>query len=127
MLVSQSAGQDRKYASDWLYYAALGVGRAQANATLRKVPIAMLLSATISYVADYPDEVARCVVAARSGLAALGGESATEDPLAHAVALLRTSLANLIGLVEATNYVSRAFSNLQPADRQTVLQVLYAP
>lgn len=126
-LVNQSASEDRKHACDWLYYAVLGVTRAQPDAKLRKVPAAMLLSATVSYVSDYPDEVAKCVIAARSGLAAVGGEPATDDPLAHAVALLRASLAKLVGITEATSYVSRAFSNLQAEDRQTVLQVLYAP
>ena len=126
-LVNQSTSEDRRHACDWLYYAVLGVTRAQPDAKLRKVPAAILLSATISYVSDYPDEVEKCVVAARSGLAAAGGESATDDPLAHAVALLRASLANLVGITEATSYVSRAFSNLQAEDRQTVLQVLYAP
>ena len=89
---------------------------------------AMLLSATVSYVSDYPDEVAKCVIATLDqGLAAVDRESAADNPSPHAVALLRASLANLVGITEATSYVSRAFSNLQVEDRQTVLHVLYAP
>ncbi len=126
VLVQQSANEDRKYACDWLYYAVLGLVRAQPDPGLRKTPVATLLSAAISYISDDPTEVVRCVAAVRSALAVLGEASEDEDPLAIAVALLRASLARLIGIADATSYVSRAFSDLAAEDRQIVLQILYA-
>lgn len=126
VLVQQSVSQDRKHASEWLYYAILGLVHAQQDQRLRKTPAAMLLSAAISYIADDPKEVVRCVAAIRSGLAVLGEVPESEDPLAMAVALLRTSLARLVGITAATSYVSTAFSDIGAEDKQIVLQALYA-
>jgi len=124
-LVQQSVNVDRGHASDWLYFAVLGFARAQQDVRLRREAAAMLLSAGISYVADDPSQVARCVAAARSGLMALGGQDTRDDPLPRAVAILRASLSRLVGIADATGYVSRAFSSLQADDRHAVLQVLY--
>ena len=125
-LIQQSVNVNRAHASDWLYYAVLGFARAQRDIRLRTEATAMLLSAAVSYIAEDPGQVARCVSAARAGLAALGEEASKHDPLARAVAILRASLAELVGIVDATGYVSRAFSSLQADDRQTVLKALYA-
>jgi hypothetical protein len=125
-LVQQSVNVDHKYAADWLNYAVLGFARTQQAARLRTEAAAMLLSAAASFISDDPGEVARCVAAARAGLKALAGEAVSDDPLPRAVAILRTSLARMVSIADATSYVSRAFGSLQAADRQTVLQVLYA-
>jgi DNA-binding SARP family transcriptional activator len=125
VLVQQSVSVDHKHAPDWLYYAILGFGRTQAVPRLRTEAAAMLLSAAVSFVSNDPNEVARCVVAARAGLTVVAGEALSDDPLPRAVIILRTSLAILAGIVNATSHVSRAFGTLQEADRQTVLQALY--
>ena len=125
-LVQQSANVDPRNASDWLYYAVLGAARSHQDDAQCSEVAAIILSAASSYVTEDPMQISRCVAAARSALVSLGRDSAQVDPLGRAVALLRESLARIIGIVDATSYVSRAFSNLQADDRQIVLRALYA-
>ena len=124
-LGEQSANIDRRYASDWLYSAVLGAARSHQDAQCREVA-AIILSAASSYIAEDPMRISRCVAAARSALVSLGRDSTRVDPLGRSVVLLRESLARIIGIVDATSYVSRAFRNWQADDRQIVLRALYA-
>jgi hypothetical protein len=125
-LVHQSASVDPKNASDWLYLAVLGACRPQKEDMQCKEVAAIILSGAVSYIADDPTEVSRCVAAARVALESLGRESSKVDPLGRAVALLRAALARLTDITNATSYVSRAFSDLEADDRQVVLQALYS-
>ena len=123
-LCRRAADVDRSLVCDWLYYAILGLSRALASEELRKAPASALLSTAISFILDDPDQVARCVTAARRGLDLPDGPS-DRDPLAMTVSALQANLAASIGIALATSYVSRSFSALSPADRMVVLQVLY--
>lgn len=125
-LVHQSASVDPKNASDWLYFAILGACRSQKEDMQCKEVAAIILSGAVSYIADDPTEVSRCVAAARVALESLGRDSSKVDPLGRAVALLRAALARLTDITNATSYVSRAFSDLEADDRQVVLQALYS-
>jgi hypothetical protein len=125
-LVQQSASSDPKHASDWLHLAILGACRPQKDDMQCKEVAAIILSGAVSYIADHPTEVSRCVAATRTALESFGRDSSKVDPLGRAVALLRAALARLTDITNATSYVSRAFSDLEADDRRVVLQALYS-
>jgi hypothetical protein len=85
----------------------------------------LLLSATVSLVGGEPDAVVHCVAAARAGLAAVRQGGDDDDPLGRAVQMIRASITQIVGLTNATSYVSRMFNGLGPDDRHKVLQALY--
>jgi tetratricopeptide (TPR) repeat protein len=124
-LVQQSVSSNPKNASDWLYLAIIGACRPQKEDRQCKEVAAIILSGAVSYIANDPTEVSRCVAAGRAALKSLGRNLPDVDPLGRAVALLRVSLARLTDITSATNYASRAFSDLEADDRQVVLQALY--
>jgi tetratricopeptide (TPR) repeat protein len=125
-LVRQAVAEDSKYAADWLYAAVIGIARPQRDAKLRREASALLLSFIVMLVADKPDEVVRCVVAVRAGLAAVRPESDDDDdPLGRAAHMLCLSMSQIVTLPDATSFVSRAFNALASGDRDTVLRALY--
>jgi hypothetical protein len=126
LLVQQAVGDSQKNAAEWLYFAVLGAAWPHKDSNLAREVAAIILSATVSFIAGEPKEVTRCVVAARAALQALGRDSVQTDPLRRAVTLLRESLARMTDIANATTYVSRAFNDLDKDDRQIVLQALYS-
>jgi hypothetical protein len=124
-LVRQQVAIDVAYAYDWLYSAVVGITRLQKSASMRREAAALLLSAAVNLVGARPDVVIRCVVAARSGLAAVRQGEEGDDPLVRAVEMIRAAMIKLVGVKDATNYLSGIFNGLDPDDRQKVLQVLY--
>lgn len=125
-LVQQAVSVNQKNAAEWLYFAVLGAAWTHKDNNLAKEVAAIILSATVSFIAEEPKEVARCVVATRSALQTLGRDSVQADPLHRAVTLLRAALARMSDIGNATTYVSRAFNDLDKGDRQIVLQALYS-
>ena len=125
-LVQQAVGVNQRNAAEWLYFAVLGAAWPHKDNNLAREVAAIILSATVSFVAEEPEEVTRCVIAARAALQVLGRDAVQSDPLRRAVTLLRASLARMTDIGNATTYVSRAFNDLDMGDRQIVLQALYA-
>ena len=120
----EAVGVDDGNAPDWLYAAVIGITRLQRVANMRREAAALLLSATATLVGSKTDTVVQCVAAARSGLAAVRQEGDDDDPLGRAAQLIRASLAQIVGLTDATTYVSKMFSGLGSDDRYKVLQAL---
>jgi hypothetical protein len=125
-LVHQAVGVNQKNAAEWLYFAVLGAAWPHKGDNQAREVAAILLSATVSFIAEEPKEVTKCVIAARAALQSLGRDAVQADPLSRAVTLLRASLERMIDIGNATIYVSRAFNDLDTDDRQIVFQALYA-
>jgi hypothetical protein len=125
-LVHQAVGVNQKNAAEWLYFAVLGAAWPHKGDNQAKEVAAIILSATVSFIAEEPKEVTRCVIAARAALQVLGRDAVQSDPLSRTVTILRASLARMTDIGNATTYVSRAFNDLDTGDRQIVLQALYA-
>jgi hypothetical protein len=125
LLVRQIHVKDRKHVADWVHAGVIGISRPQKGASLRREAAALLLSVAAMILSDTPDEVARCVVAARAALAVVRQEAGDDDPLGRAAQVLRSSIAQISDLAEATKYVSRVFSALGHEDREKVLRALY--
>lgn len=126
LLIRRALAKDRAFVADWVYAAVVGIGRPQRTANLRKEAAALLLSVATMILADTPEEVSRCVVAARAGLTVVRRGTDDDDPLVRAAQVLRASMAQIMGLTDATRYVSNAYSRIGQSDRQKVLQALYS-
>jgi hypothetical protein len=124
-LVHQAVGVNQRNAAEWLYFAILGAAWAHKDDNQSREVAAIILSATVSFVAEEPKEVTRCVIAARAALQSLGRDAVQADPLGRAVTLLQKSLARMVDINNATTYVSRAFSDLDTDDKQIVLEALF--
>jgi tetratricopeptide (TPR) repeat protein len=124
-LVGQVATFDKRYAADWLNAATVGFTRLLQGADIRREAGALLLGSAATIISNDPDEVARCVVAVRAGLAGTREEECDDDPLGRAAQMIRATLARDIGIPSATTYVSSMFSRLDSTDRYKVLQALY--
>lgn len=124
-LVRQAIARDKRYAPDWLYVAVIGITRRQKVANIRREASALLLSATLVLVGDDAETVVHCVAAVRSGLDAVRQGGNGDDPLGRAAQMVRSSISKMVGLTNATTYVSGMFSRLGSEDRYKVLQALY--
>jgi tetratricopeptide (TPR) repeat protein len=124
-LAEQAVAVDRRYAADWLYAAVIGLTRPQTSPNMRKEAAALLLSGATTLVSGDTEAVARCVVATRAALAIVRRDDNDDDPLGRAAQIIRATILQQVGLMNATTYVSRMFAALDADDRYQVLQALY--